>query len=129
MSTFGIRNQCIFIALYSAVILFCACAMSESGRLSTATRYVCCACESRQISSFYCSRANVHRHMAKSVRCKASTVKKVNIIARAGNVIAGGAGGMGPCPSSQHQPPGNCYITHIYMTYTLLYLIYTIIIL
>ena len=54
----------------------------------------------------------------KSARCKASTVKKVNIIARAGDVIAGGAGGIEQCPSSQHQPPGNCYITHIYMTYS-----------
>ena len=129
MSTFGIRNQCIFIALYSAVILFCACAMSESGRLSTATRYVCCACESRQIPSFFSSRANAHMHMAKSTRCKGSSVKKVNIITRPGDVIAGGMGGMGPCPLPQHQPPGQCYITHIYMTYTLLYLIYTIIIL
>ena len=124
MSTFGVRNQCIFIALYSAVILFCACAMSESGSLTTVTRYVCCSCESRQISSFYCSRANVHRHMAKSARCKASTVKKVNIIARAGDVIAGGAGGMGPCPLPQHQPPGKCHSLYIYEIYLIIMEIY-----
>ena len=28
------------------------------------------------------------------------------------DVIAGGAGGMGPCPPLQHQPPGGVY-THI----------------
>ena len=106
MSTFGIRNQCIFIAVYSAVKLFCACAMSESGNFTTVTRYICCSCESRKIHSFFSSRANAHMHMAKSARCKAGSVKKVNIITRPGDVIAGGTGGMGPCPLPQHQPPG-----------------------
>ena len=26
------------------------------------------------------------------------------------DVVAGGAGGMGPCPPPQHQPPGGVYM-------------------
>ena len=46
---FGIRNQCIFLAIYSAVILLFASAMSHGGRITTVTRYhdVCSACEAR----------------------------------------------------------------------------------
>ena len=77
-------------SVYIAVILFCACAMSESGSLTTVTLYICCSCESRHTPSFFSSRANAHMHMAKSTRCKASSVKKVNIVARPCDVIAGG---------------------------------------
>jgi hypothetical protein len=34
------------------------------------------------------------------------------------DVVAGGAGGMGPCPPPQHQPPGGVY-THIIHVYTM----------
>ena len=37
------------------------------------------------------------------------------------DVVAGGAGGMGPCPPPQHQPPGGeyaCIILCIYNVYT-----------
>ena len=48
---FGIRTQCIFLAIqvYSAVILLFASAMSHGGRITTVTRYhdVCSACEAR----------------------------------------------------------------------------------
>jgi hypothetical protein len=37
---------------------------------------------------------------------------KIEVMTRTGDVIAGGAGGMGPCPPPQHQPPGGVY-THI----------------
>ena len=43
---FGIRNQCIFLAIYSAVILLFASAMSHGGRITTVTLYVS-ACEAR----------------------------------------------------------------------------------
>ena len=46
-------------------------------------------------------------------RCKGSAVKSVTIPIRPGDVIAGGAGGMGPCPAPQHQPPGNGNYTYI----------------
>ena len=112
---FGIRNQCIFLAIYSAVILLFAGAMSHGGRSSqaTETRYVCSSCEARGMPAFFSSRANVHRHMAKSPRCKGSLVKSVRIQIRPGDVIAGGAGGMGPCPAPQHQPPGKCHYSYI----------------
>ncbi len=34
------------------------------------------------------------------------------------DVVAGGAGGMGPCPPLQHQPMGGVY-THIIHVYTI----------
>ncbi len=34
------------------------------------------------------------------------------------DVVTGGAGGMGPCPPQQHQPPGGVY-THIIHVYTM----------
>jgi hypothetical protein len=35
------------------------------------------------------------------------------------DVVARGAGGMGPCPPPQHQPPGgvNTHIIHVYTMY------------
>ena len=104
---FGTRNQCIFLAIYSAVILLFASAMSHGGQSTTEKRYVCSACAARGMPAFFNSRANAHMHMAKSSRCKGSAVKSVTIPIRPGDVIAGGAGGMGPCPAPQHQPPGN----------------------
>ena len=46
---FGIRTQCIFLAICSAGILLFASAMSHGGRITTVTRYhdVCSACEAR----------------------------------------------------------------------------------
>ena len=114
---FGIRNQCIFLAIYSAVILLFASAMSHGGHSTTEKRYVCSACAARGMPAFFSSRANAHMHMAKSSRCKGSAVKSVTIPIRPGDVIAGGAGGMGPCPAPQHQPPGKCHYTYIYLTY------------
>ncbi len=112
---FGVRNQCIFVAIYSAqaVILLFASAMSHSGGITTVTRYVCSACEARGRLAFFSSRANAHMHMAKSARCKGSAVKSVKIPIRAGDVFSGGAGGMGQCPAPQHQPHGNGNYTYI----------------
>ena len=87
--------------------------MSHSGRITSVTLYVCSACEARGRPAFFSSRANAHMHMAKSARCKGSAVKSVKIPIGAGDVIAGGAGGMGQCPEQQHQPPGNCNYTYI----------------
>jgi hypothetical protein len=121
ISTFGIRNQCI-LRLYYFVHVQC---LRVEAPLPWPGMFVVPV----NLDRDHHFSAVAHMHMAKSTRCKGSSVKKVNIITRPGDVIAGGMGGMGPCPLPQHQPPGQCYITHIYMTYTLLYLIYTIIIL
>ncbi len=52
--------------------------------------------------------------MSKSKMCKGGESKIITVMTRPGDVIAGGslAGGMGPCPPPQHQPPG------IYFSYT-----------
>jgi hypothetical protein len=42
-------------------------------------------------------------------------VKKISVMTRPGDLIAGGSGGMGQCPPPQHQPPG---IIDIYLIYT-----------
>ncbi len=107
MSAFGIRNQCLFLVIYSAVILLIAVAMSGSESNTTVTRYVCCSCEAPKRPSFFNSRKGAHQHITKSSRCHGSKVKGVKIMIRPGDVIAGGAGGMGQCPLLQHQPPCN----------------------
>jgi hypothetical protein len=119
MSAFGIRNQCLFLVTYSAVILLIAFAMSGSESNTTVTRYVCCSCEARKRPSFFNSRKGAHQHITKSSRCHGSKVKSVKIMIRPGDVIAGGAGGMGQCPLPQHQPPGNWDIYNICMYYKL----------
>jgi len=44
--------------------------------------------------------------MGKSKMCKGGESKRITVMTRPGDVIAGGSGGMGPCPPPQHQPPG-----------------------
>ena len=106
MSSFGIRSQCIYIGSFACFILLCAFAMAQSGDSTTLTRYVCCACEARKVPAFFSTKAIARCHVAKSKRCQGSSVKRVSILTRPGDVIAGGAGGMGQCPPPQHQPPG-----------------------
>jgi hypothetical protein len=53
----------------------------------------------------------VHTHMSKSKMCKGGESKRITAMTRPGDVIAGGSGGMGPCPPPQHQPAG------IYLSY------------
>jgi hypothetical protein len=90
MSAFGIRNQCLFLVIYSAVILLIAFAMSGSESNTTVTRYVCCSCEARKRPSFFNSRKGAHQHITKSSRCYGSKVKSVKNMIRPGDVIAGG---------------------------------------
>ena len=54
----------------------------------------------------------VHTHMSKSKMCKGGESKRITVMTRPCDVIAGGSGGMRPCPPPQHQPPG------IYLSYT-----------
>ena len=110
MSESGIRKQCIFIAVYASLILLCAVTMSTRETApfgaTTSNRFVCTACEKRGLEAFYVSRRAVHVHMHKSKKCHGAEVKKITVMTRPGDVIAGGSGGMGPCPPPQHQPPG-----------------------
>ena len=117
MTTFGIHNQCVYIAVWASVILLCAFGMSGRGTSTSVTKYVCCACEARNAPAFFNSKTNARIHVTKSARCKGSSVKKVSIMTRPGDVIAGGAGGMGQCPAPQHQPPGEINIPDICYEY------------
>jgi hypothetical protein len=71
--------------------------------------------------------------MSKCKGCNGSDVKQISVMTRPGDVIAGGSGGMGPCPPQQHQPPGiikayTCHIPGLYqdtLDMTDIYQIYT----
>ncbi len=119
MPELGIRNQCLFIAVYASIVLLCAATMTsqETGSLAgtVTTRYICSTCEKKGLRSFFMSQRAVHIHISKCKGCSGSDVKKISVMTRPGDVIAGGSGGMGPCPPPQHQPPG---IIDIYLTYT-----------
>ncbi len=69
-------------------------------------RFVCCSCKKRGFPSFYVSKRAVHTRMSKSKVCKSGESKRITVMTRPCDVIAGGSGGMGPCPHPQHQPPG-----------------------
>ncbi len=70
-------------------------------------RFVCVECQSRHFPAIFSSRRalRVHMHRSKNPKC-ALEWSKIRVITRPGDVIAGGSGGMGPCPPPQHQPPG-----------------------
>ena len=75
---FGIRNQCIFLAIYSAVILLFASTMSHGGRSSTETRYVCQVvppvkpkeCRRFSAAEAMCTGTRVNRLDAKAVQSR-----------------------------------------------------------
>ena len=137
MPELGVRNQCLFLAVYASCLLLCAVTMasqqSGSSGLTQSERFVCCSCEKRGLPSFFGSKRAVHIHMSKSKSCKGGESKRVTVMTRPGDVIAGGSGGMGPCPPSQHQPPGinlvyTWYIPSIYLVYNnknVIYQVYT----
>ena len=116
MAAFGLRKQCIFVAVYASIILLWALTMSSQHSSSygatKTTCFVCTTCEKRVLHAFFVDARAAHIHMGKSKRCHGADVKKITVVTRPGDVIAGGSGGMGPCPPPQHQPPG------IYQEYT-----------
>ena len=122
MSGFGVRKQCIFVAVYASIILLCALTMSSqpsSSHVATkTTRFVCTTCEKRGLPAFFVDVRAAHIHRTKSKRCQGADIKKITVLTRPGDVIAGGSGGMGPCPPPQHQPPGiDLEINGIYLSY------------
>ena len=80
--------------------------------LTQMEHFVCYSCEKRGFPSFFVSKRAVHTHMSKSKMCKGGESKRITVMTRPCDVIAGGSGGMRPCPPPQHQPPG------IYLEYT-----------
>ena len=123
MSAFRIQNQCLFLAIYACCILLCASIMSsvqngadDAVGTTQTDRFVCTSCERRNLPAFYASLRACRIHQGHSKRWNGSPWKKVTIMTRPGDVIAGGSGGMGPCPPPQHQPP--CII-HTYFGYIL----------
>jgi hypothetical protein len=121
MPEFGVRKQCIFLSVYASIIVLCALTMSsqQSGSIGATktTRFVCTSCEKRGVHAFFVDARAAHIHMARSKRCHGAEVKKITVMTRPGDVIAGGSGGMGPCPPPQHQPPGlnQGYSCHIFI--------------
>ena len=85
-------------------------------------RFVCLACQARHFPAIYSSRRSLrlHIHHSKKPKCAQEWSKRKNMT-RPGDVIAGGAGGMGPCPPPQHQPPAD-----VAGGYTCVYNVYTI---
>ena len=70
-------------------------------------RFVCLACQARHFPAIFSSRRALRIHITKSKNPKCGQEwSKIKIMTRPGDVIAGGSGGMGPCPPPQHQPPG-----------------------
>ena len=81
--------------------------------LTQMEHFVCYSCEKRGFPSFFVSKRAVHTHMSKSKMCTGGESKRITVMTRPGDVIAGGSGGMGPCLPSQHKPPG-IYLVYIW---------------
>ena len=62
------------------------------------------------------SKRAVRIHMGESKMCKGGEYQRITVMTRPGDVIAGGSGGMGPCPPPQHQVY-TCHIPRIYLVY------------
>ncbi len=70
-------------------------------------RFVCLACQARHFLAIFSSRRALRIHFARSKYHQCTQEwRQIKVMISPGNVIAGGAGGMGPCPPQQHQPPG-----------------------
>jgi hypothetical protein len=78
--------------------------------LTQMEHFVCYSCEKRGFPSFFVSKRVVHTHMSKSKMCLGGESKRITVMTRPCDVIAGGSGCMGPCLPSQHQPPGICLV-------------------
>jgi hypothetical protein len=78
-------------------------------------RFVCLVCQARNFPAIFSSRRALRVHFARSKNPKCQQEwGKIKVMIRPGDVIAGGAGGMGPCPPPQHQPPGGAYALDIH---------------
>jgi hypothetical protein len=96
-------------------------------------RFLCLYCVALHFQAMYCSRRALCIHMTKSKNPKCvHEWGKIKGITDPGNVIAGGACGMGPCPPPQHEPQGveythnilcifNLHSVYIYNKYTFVY--------
>ncbi len=86
-------------------------------------RFVCLVCQAWHFPAVYSSRRALRIHIAKSKNPKcAQEWGKIKVMTRPGDVIAGGVGGMGPCPPQQHQPLGGEY-TYIILCINTVYTI------
>ncbi len=70
-------------------------------------QFVCLACQARHFPAIFSSRRALRIHFARSKYCQCTQEwRKIKVMIHPGYVIAGGAGGMGPCPPQQHKQPG-----------------------
>ena len=98
----------LHVSLYSFLGAIVIDSMSAAAPVAE-LRFVCRACQERNMQAIFSSKRALHTHMTKSKnpRCRSAGSDKIRVITRPGDVVAGGTGGMGPCPPPQHQPPGN----------------------
>ncbi len=83
-------------------------------------RVVCLACQALHFPAIHCSRRALRIHMTKSKNPKCvQEWSKIKVITRPGNLIAGGACGMGLCPPPQHQLQGVEYTHNILCIFNL----------
>ena len=112
----GLRRDSL-ISAFLHVSLYCFLSVIVIDSMNAAApvaelRFVCRACQERNMQAIFSSKRALHNHMTKSKnpRCRSAGSDKIRVITRPGDVVAGGTGGMGPCPEHcpppQHQPPG-----------------------
>ena len=133
MTLYSLLQPPLLVAV--ALVVLAIGTPSETGMAENEEdRFVCLACQALNFPAVFSSRRalRVHMHKSKNPKC-AKEWSKIKVLTRPGDVIAGGAGGMGPCPPSQHQPPGVeythdiLYIYHVYSMYILyIYYDYTV---
>ena len=113
MSAHNVRHQSLFVAVYACCILLIAGTMSLDNTdesvldgMTKSERFVCTSCEQRRLPGFFIDKRACKIHITKSKRCNGAAVKKVTVLTRPGDVIAGGTAAMGQIPNVQHQPQG-----------------------
>ena len=78
-----------------------------SGRV---TGYVCAHCRAAgELFGMFLNRASVRRHIAASKPFREANlgIQEIQVVARAGDVMAGGGGAAGSAPDVRHQPAGD----------------------
>ncbi len=124
MKAYNVRNQCLFLAVYALCVLIFAGIMSSAqtghtvpygmSSMTKSERFLCTSCKKGSLPAFFLSKRACKIHIGKSKKCSGAEVKKVFIMTRPGNVIAGGSAGMVPCPPPPHQPT-TLYMTKLYL--------------
>jgi hypothetical protein len=79
-----------YILVYTWLVLVC--------------QYFPCSSRHSFLQFVWLSLFLLHIHGSKNSKC-AQEWRMIKVMTSPGNVVAGGAGGIRPCPPQQHQPP------------------------